>query len=188
MAKHGVQIQGCHRLIQSPQGFHIIGIECEELSKESLRNLSRGQIHAVQSTKQRAQNQSGCFQTRAKVNRNGGRSAMGHEPSMAHFRGGGQSAAISPARCDRENIPTTPGKPYASGLIAPSCRSTTAAVAPIGAALPPRSSAFRLGAGAHAPPVYAHFLPRRCQSHTPAANTRHNACGWHSRCSSESAL
>jgi hypothetical protein len=85
MAKHSVQVQISRRLIQSPQGFRIIGIEFEELSKESLRNLTWRQIHAVQSTKQRQQIHSGCFQTRAKVNRNAGRSAMGHGPSMAHY-------------------------------------------------------------------------------------------------------
>jgi hypothetical protein len=84
MAKHSVQVQISRRLIQSPQGFRIIGIEFEELSKESLWNLSRGQIHTVQSTKQRQQIHSGCFQTRAKVNRYAGWSAMGHGPSIAH--------------------------------------------------------------------------------------------------------
>jgi hypothetical protein len=63
VAEHGVQIQGSRRLIQSPQGFRIIGIELEELSNQSLWNLGRGQIHAVQSTKQRQQIQSGYFQT-----------------------------------------------------------------------------------------------------------------------------
>ena len=52
-AQHGRQIQGARRLIQSPQGFRIIGIEFEEPSKQPLRNLRRGQIQAVQSTKQR---------------------------------------------------------------------------------------------------------------------------------------
>ena len=85
MAKHSVHVQVSRRLIQTPQGFRTIGIEFEELSNESLRNLSRGQIHTVQSTKQRQQIHSGGFQTRAKVNRNAGRSAMGHGTSMAHY-------------------------------------------------------------------------------------------------------
>src|SRR5450755_1007748 len=40
MAKHGGHVQGRRGLIQSPQGFCIIGIQFEELSDESLRDLS----------------------------------------------------------------------------------------------------------------------------------------------------
>jgi hypothetical protein len=94
MAKHDVQIQTSGRLIQSPQCFRIIGIEFEQLSKESLRNLSGRQIHAVQGTKQRQQIQSGGFQTcegqpECRPERDVPRPE--HRASL----GGGQSAAIA---------------------------------------------------------------------------------------------
>ncbi len=84
VAEHELQIQGSRWLIQGPERLGKVGIQFEELSNQPLRDLSRGQIHLVQSTKQRQQIEPGRFQTGAEIGRDFHRGATGHGPSMAH--------------------------------------------------------------------------------------------------------
>jgi hypothetical protein len=69
------QLEPAGSLIESPQSFDIIGIQFEQLSQKHLRNLGRGEIHPVQSTKQRQQIQTSCFQTGAQIRGNDDRGA-----------------------------------------------------------------------------------------------------------------
>ena len=50
--KHGLEIEGAGRPIDCREGFYKVGIEFKQLTDEPLRNLGRGQIHAIQSSKQ----------------------------------------------------------------------------------------------------------------------------------------
>lgn len=67
IAQHDVYVELSRRLIESPEGFHIVGIQFEQWPYEALWNLLRRQVHAIQGTEKRQQIQSGGFQTRAKV-------------------------------------------------------------------------------------------------------------------------
>jgi hypothetical protein len=48
-------------LIQNPESLGVVGIQLKELPNQSLRNLIWGQIHSVESAKQRQQIQPGRF-------------------------------------------------------------------------------------------------------------------------------
>jgi hypothetical protein len=68
--KHNLQIQLSWWLIQSPECFHIIGVQFKQLADEPLGNLIRIQVHAVQSAEQSQQIQPRGLQPRTQIHRN----------------------------------------------------------------------------------------------------------------------
>jgi hypothetical protein len=67
--KHDLQIQLSGWLIQSPECFHIIGIQFKQLTDEPLGNLIRIQIHAVQGAEQSRQIKPRGLQPRPQIHR-----------------------------------------------------------------------------------------------------------------------
>jgi hypothetical protein len=110
-----------------------------------LRNLFGRQAHTIQGAEKRQQIQSCGLQT---PRRSAGISSdvrRGMGSSIPHEAASGQYWRKFRL-----------WKPWSNGPVKPSCRSATAGAKPAGGALPPRSSAFRPGAGVHVRPVYAH--------------------------------
>jgi hypothetical protein len=71
-------------LIQSPERLGIVSIQFEELSNQSLWNLSGRQAYLVQRAKQRQQIEPGSFQPGAEISRNLRLGSARHGPSMTH--------------------------------------------------------------------------------------------------------
>jgi hypothetical protein len=50
IAEHGVEIQAGGRLVQGPEGFHIVGIQFKQLAYRALGDFGGRQVHPIEST------------------------------------------------------------------------------------------------------------------------------------------
>ncbi len=68
----------------TPESFHIIGVEFEQLSEESLRDLLRCQVHPVQGAEERQQVEPRGFQASAQIRPDFQRRTAVHVSSMTY--------------------------------------------------------------------------------------------------------
>ena len=52
VAQHDRHVEFARWLIESPEGFHVVGIQFEQLPYEALGDLLRRQVHAIQGTEE----------------------------------------------------------------------------------------------------------------------------------------